>query len=95
MSLVSPGKACTGGSLCSAVREFVCLLWDSYCMLGKHGLYLHNKVGEKQIVIKKQRFSEKAMATHSSVLAWRIPGTVSLVGCHLWGRTESGMTEVT
>ena len=24
------------------------------------------------------------MATHSSVLAWRIPGTGSLVGCHLW-----------
>ena len=35
------------------------------------------------------------MATHSSVLAWRIPGTESLVGCHLWGRTESDTTEVT
>ena len=30
---------------------------------------------------------EKGMATHSSVLAWRIPGTVSLVGCRLWGHT--------
>ena len=29
---------------------------------------------------------EKAMATHSSALAWRIPGTGSLVGCRLWGR---------
>ena len=38
---------------------------------------------------------EKEMATHSSVLAWRIPGRGSLVGCHLWGRTESLMTEVT
>ena len=38
---------------------------------------------------------EKEMATHSSVLAWRIPGTRSLVGCHLWGRTESDMTEAT
>ena len=38
---------------------------------------------------------EKAMATHSSVLAWRIPGTGSLVGCRLWGRTESDTTEVT
>ena len=37
---------------------------------------------------------EKEMATHSSVLAWRIPGTGSLVGCHLWGRTESDTTEV-
>ena len=35
------------------------------------------------------------MATHSSVLAWRIPGTGELVGCCLWGRTESDMTEVT
>ena len=38
---------------------------------------------------------EKAMATHSSVLAWRIPGMGSLVGCRLWGRTESDMTEAT
>ena len=27
------------------------------------------------------------MATHTSVLAWRIPGTEGLVGCRLWGRT--------
>ena len=33
------------------------------------------------------------MATHSSVLAWRIPGTGSLVGCRLWGRTESDTTK--
>ena len=38
---------------------------------------------------------EKEMATHSSVLAWRIPETGSLVGCHLWGCTESDTTEVT
>jgi len=29
------------------------------------------------------------------VLAWRIPGTGSLVGCCLWGRTESDTTEAT
>ena len=28
---------------------------------------------------------EEEMATHSSILAWRIPGTGSLVGCSLWG----------
>ena len=40
--------------------------------------------------------AEKEMATHSSVLAWRIPGTWgSLVGCCLWGHTESDMTEAT
>ena len=38
---------------------------------------------------------EKEMATHSSVLAQRIPGSGSLVGCHLWGRTEFDTTEVT
>ena len=38
---------------------------------------------------------EKEMATHSSVLAWRIPGMESLVGCHLWGCTESDTTEAT
>ena len=38
---------------------------------------------------------EKKMATYSSVLAWRIPGTGSLVVCCLWGRTESDMTDVT
>ena len=40
---------------------------------------------------------EKELATHSSVLAWRIPGTGlgSLVGCHLWGHTESDTTEAT
>ena len=35
------------------------------------------------------------MATHSSVLACRIPGMGSLVGCRLWGCTESKTTEVT
>ena len=38
---------------------------------------------------------EEEMATHSSVLAWRIPGTGSLVGCCLWGCTELDTTEAT
>ena len=38
---------------------------------------------------------EKEMATHSRVLAWRIPGTGSLIGCRLWGCTELDMTEAT
>ena len=39
---------------------------------------------------------EKEMANHSSVVAWRIPGMgESLMGCRLWGRTESDTTEVT
>ena len=38
---------------------------------------------------------EKEMATFSSVLACRIPGMGTLVGCRLWGRTESDTTEAT
>ena len=38
---------------------------------------------------------EKEMATHSNVLAWRIPGMGSLVSCHLWGRIESDTTDAT
>ena len=38
---------------------------------------------------------EKEMATHSSVLAWRIPGTGKPGGLPSRGHTESDMTEVT
>ena len=38
---------------------------------------------------------EKEMATHSSVLAWRNPGTAEPGGCRLWGRTEVDTTQVT
>ena len=38
---------------------------------------------------------EKEIATQSNVLAWRIPGTVDLIGSCLWGRTESDATEAT
>ena len=38
---------------------------------------------------------EKEMATHSIVLAWRIPGTGQHGGCRLWGRTELDTTEAT
>ena len=37
---------------------------------------------------------EKGMATHSSILAWRIPCTErSLVGYSPWGHKESDKTE--
>ena len=49
----------------------------------------------RAFVILYGQFSEKAVAPHFSTLAWRIPGPGSLVGCHLWGRTELNMTEGT
>ena len=33
---------------------------------------------------------EKEMATHSRILAWRIPGRGSLMGCRLWGSHRVG-----
>ena len=38
---------------------------------------------------------QKEMATHSSVLPGESQGRGSLVGCRLWGRTESDTTEAT
>ena len=38
---------------------------------------------------------EKEVATHSSILAWRIPGTVEPGGLLSVGRIELDMTEVT
>ena len=38
---------------------------------------------------------EKEMATHSVFLPGESQGRGSLVGCRLWGRTESDMTEAT
>ena len=38
---------------------------------------------------------EKEMATHSSILAWRIPGTEEPGGLPSLGCTESDMTDAT
>ena len=37
----------------------------------------------------------KEMATHSSILAWRIPWTEELVGYSPWDLKASGRTEMT
>ena len=36
---------------------------------------------------------EKEIATHFSILTWRIPWTEEPAGYHLWGHKESGKTE--
>ena len=38
---------------------------------------------------------EKEIATHSSILAWRIPWTEELAGYSLWGHKELVTTEAT
>ena len=68
-----------------------CSPWGCFCM----GLF------KSQTQLSDFTFTfhfhalEKEMATHSSVLAWRIPRMGCRVGCHLWGRTESDTTEAT
>ena len=57
-------------------------------------LYQLSYQGSPMSVNHMLNISEKEMVTHSSVLAWRIPQG-SLVGCHLWRRTESDTTEAT
>ena len=65
-------------------------------------------VGKSSFLLRDRHMTEKAMASHSSTLAWKIPwreepvflpgesqGRGSLVGCCLWGHTESDTTEVT
>ena len=60
-----------------------------FCLNAKDGLNYHS------IALISHTSTEKAMATHSSILAWRIQGQRSLLGCRLWGRTESDMTDAT
>ena len=44
--------------------------------------------------LRREDLLEKEMATHSSILAWRIPWTEEpTVGYHPWGRKESDTTE--
>ena len=42
--------------------------------------------GVLELSFSSQKVAEKAMATHSSTLAWTIHRWRSLVGCSLWGR---------
>ena len=52
-----------------------------------------NYTGNIYLCHKLERVAEKAMAPHSSTLAWKIHGRRSLVGCSPWGRWGSDTTE--
>ena len=43
--------------------------------------------------LDREDLLEKGMATHSSILAWRIPWTEEPEGYSPWGRKESDTTE--
>ena len=50
-------------------------------------------IQETQVGSLGQEDLEKGMATHSSILAWRIPWTEEPAGLSLWDRKESDRTE--
>ena len=62
-------------------------------ILGNPATHMSTHTQTKNSSIYFLILSEKAMAPHSSVLAWRIPGTGCLVGCSTWGHQESDTTE--
>ena len=45
--------------------------------------------------LSREDHLEEGMGTHSSVLAWGIPGAGEPGGCRLWGRAELDTTEAT
>ena len=50
--------------------------------------------GETQVQsLGQEDLLEKEIATHSSILTWKIHGQRSLLGYSPWGRKESDMTE--
>ena len=67
----------------------------------KEGEYVVHGVAKSRTRLSEFTFTfhfhalEKEMATHSSVLAWRIPGMGEPGVLHLWGHTESDTTEAT
>jgi len=52
----------------------------------KLSTYLTYKKFTQSIGPNLDGITEKAMAAHSSTLAWKIQGQRSLVGCSPWGR---------
>ena len=65
------------------------------CFHTKRKLFCSNSVKNAigNLIGIALNLSEKAMAPHSSTLAWKIPWMEELVGCSPWGRKESDMTE--
>ena len=49
--------------------------------------------GDSGLILGQEDPLEKEMATHSSILAWKIPWTGSLADYNPWGRKELGVTE--
>ena len=60
---------------------------ESTCNAGATETLVHSQGQEDPL--------EEGIATHSSILAWRIPWTEELSGLSSWGRRELDTTEAT
>ena len=49
--------------------------------------------GDPASILGSGNALEEGMATHSSILAWRIPWTEKVGGLHSWGHKELDITE--
>ena len=82
----------------------MCLAWQPSPVLlpgkfrGQRNLVGCSPCGRKELdMTERLHFHalEKEMASHSSVLAWRILGMAEPGGLHLWGCTDWDTTEET
>ena len=78
--------------------EITCLCWMNHLLSlpspWKKMIQLLTFHVDKRLVLQRLGIiMEKAMAPHSSTLAWKIHGRKSLVGCSPWGHEESDTTE--
>ena len=74
---------CWGGFLGGASGK------EPTCQCRRH------KRGQLDPWVRKIHFLEEDMATHSNILAWRIPWAEEPVGYSLWGHKELGMAKAT
>ena len=62
---------------------------------GSDGKEFDCNAGDQGLISGSGRSLEKGMATHPSILAWRIPWTEELAGYIPWGCKNLDMTEAT
>ena len=84
--------------------HYLCSSWSVRKLLSLLGAFpvahwyrIHLPVQEMQETwvrsLGREDSLEEEMATHSSILAWKVHGQRSLVGYSPWGHTESDMTK--
>ena len=72
------------------------MIWDFPGASAVENLLAIQKTQETQVPsLGWEKSLEEGMATHSCILAWRIPQTEEPGGYSPWGRKESDKTETT